>query len=652
MSTRILLIVLATSLSLRQAVPAVATAQREHPHHILDVHLDPAEPSLIVEQRILLPGGRAHRFVLDARFDLRHLTLGKGKMGGGQADGMRVFEIGPETRELSIRFAAAGDTLAEPGRLVREDGSFLHGAWFATSDDLATYELTLHVPATQRALAPGRIVADVVTGAQRSVRIEASQPVDGIAVFTGPYLVEENRTATACVRTYLHPSVAGLAPRYLERAAHYVEHFAGRIGSFPFDCFSVVSSPLPVGLGFPGLTYVGARVLPLPYMSETSLAHEVLHSWWGNGVFFDADEGNWVEGLTTLLADHDLVEEQDPTAATELRARWLRDYALLPASEDTPLTQFQGKLHSRSQPVGYSKAAFIFLMVRDQLGAEAFDRGLRCVWQRWQFQRAGWSDLARCFEEESGKPIGQFMRRWIETAGAPAPRIASARRQSAGSEYEVEVQFDPDGSDLPLHLPVVIQGEGGQAHHLSIDTPRSTPTWNVRVEGRPMQVQIDPMHRTFRRLAAAEIPPLLRSVAFAPNARLRLLDGDTAYRAAAQQLATGWFEREVATAAPNDSSGIQLVVGSRQAVAREVSRAGAQHPGSQAAGTTQVWATHLGDRTSVVYLATDTAANLEAIRALLPHYGSRSFVVFDGSRAKEQGTWPVADAGAPISDTP
>jgi len=44
-------------------------------------------------------------------------------------------------------------------------------------------------------------------------------------------------------------------------------------------------------------------VVRLPFITETSLGHEVLHSWFGNSVEVDAGQGNWCEGLTTYLAD-------------------------------------------------------------------------------------------------------------------------------------------------------------------------------------------------------------------------------------------------------------------------------------------------------------------------------------------------------------
>ena len=54
----------------------------------------------------------------------------------------------------------------------------------------------------------------------------------------------------------------------------------------------------------PSFTLLGAKVIRLPFIVSSSYPHEILHNWWGNGVFVDVQQGNWCEGLTAYLADH------------------------------------------------------------------------------------------------------------------------------------------------------------------------------------------------------------------------------------------------------------------------------------------------------------------------------------------------------------
>ena len=41
------------------------------------------------------------------------------------------------------------------------------------------------------------------------------------------------------------------------------------------------------------LTLLGPRVIRLPFIFKSSYPHEILHNWWGNGVYVDYASGNW-----------------------------------------------------------------------------------------------------------------------------------------------------------------------------------------------------------------------------------------------------------------------------------------------------------------------------------------------------------------------
>ncbi|HCZ15532.1 MAG TPA: peptidase M1, partial [Candidatus Accumulibacter sp.] len=73
-------------------------------------------------------------------------------------------------------------------------------------------------------------------------------------------------------------------------------------------------------------------------------------------------------------------------------------------------------------------------------------------------------------------------------------------------------------------------------------------------------------------------------------------------------------------------------------------------PGNR--GTAQLWT--LAGKTGAP-LAVISARDASALRALLrplPHYGSQSWLVFDGSRALERGVWPMLDQPVPVNLSP
>ena len=151
-------------------------------------------------------------------------------------------------------------------------------------------------------------------------------------------------------------------------------------------------------------------MLRLPFIKSTSLGHEVLHNWWGNGVYVDYEHGNWCEGLTTFMADYYYKEQDSAQAAQAMRLDWLRDFAAIAPGQDFPLREFTARSHGTSQIVGYHKAAYVFLMLRDALGPQKFDASLRRFWRDYQFRRASWDDLRQAFEQESGRSLAVFLR--------------------------------------------------------------------------------------------------------------------------------------------------------------------------------------------------------------------------------------------------
>jgi aminopeptidase N len=329
----------------------------------------------------------------------------------------------PPTPELDHR-----QVLGQRGGTAGPEGSFLPASagWYPNTGQLFSYRVSLALPVGQKGLVPGDLAEESDTHAGYRAVFVFPHPADGIDMMAGPYIVGERSLALATpdkrairIRTWFHPELREFAQGYLDDSARYIERYSKLIGDYPFGMFSVVSSPTPTGYGMPSLTYLGRQVIRLPFIRATSLGHEVLHNWWGNGVYPDWQSGNWSEGLTTFLADYAYKEDEGDDAAREMRIGWLRDYAAVPPDGDFALKDFTSRHHGIASIIGYNKAAMVFLMLRDRIGNPAFERGLRLLWERKQFQTASWADLEAAFSEAAGQSQKEFFRQWVMQAGAP-----------------------------------------------------------------------------------------------------------------------------------------------------------------------------------------------------------------------------------------
>jgi aminopeptidase N len=617
--------------------------------HELTVRLDPERHEISVTDRIRFASNLPSEFVLATALDVQRVTVEGAVVPAHRTNEQWHLELGDrDTHEMTIEYRGV---IPDPGGdegngpVLGPSGTFLSGdAWYPDfGSPSVSFDLTVSVPPGQVAVAPGRLAAENSSAEGYTARFVSEAPMEEIALFAGPYRVEEKTHRGRRLRTYFHPEVADLAGVYLERTASYLDLYDEWIGEYPFSSFSVVSGPLPVGLGFAGFTYVGVQVLRLPFLPATSLGHEILHCWWGNGVLIDVGEGNWAEGLTTFMADYTYAERQGAEAARDMRLRWLREYAVLPEDRDLPLTQFRERHHTVSQVVGYHRAAMLFLMLRDELGTTVFDAGIRRFWETNRFRRAGWADLKQAFETAAQRSLDGFFTQWLERSGAPVLRVQNpAVRESKGS-WEVSFLLGQSGWPYQLRVPVeIVTAAGAVSNH--VDVKSSEQSFTIAVGERPVRLRIDPDFRLFRRLDSAEVPPILRGVAFDDEAPVVVADRGAEARKIARELAARFFERSprVLEGDQRFPAGAVLVVGTESAVADLLARdeLPMQPEDFAGRGTARAWsAQRPGGGTLVVVSARDLSA-LRAIVTLLPHYGGESFVVFEGRTAQERGLRP------------
>ena len=612
--------------------------------HALEVRLDPAAHTLEGTDRVMLHATGSVAFKLDPSLTVARVLVDDRPAEVPARGGRIALGEGSEHTvviEYHGRLPLLPKDGDEIGPIAGAEGSYLPTGWFPTfGGNLFDYEVSIDVPDAQRALVPGRLTAETTAGGRYRATFAGIAPVAQLPLFAGPYKIAETFHRGWRLRTYFRAAETDLADTYLERTARYLDLYDGWIGAYVYPGFSVVSSPLPVGLAFPGMTYLGSQVLRLPFIPDTSLGHEVLHSWWGDGVGVDGRDGNWAEGLTTFMADYTYTEQRGAQAAREQRLSWLREFAILPAPEDRPLGTFRGRMHTASQATGYHKAAFVFEMLRDQIGPDLFATAVRRFWQSHRLSVASWNDLEAAFSSAAaGHSLAAFFAQWLTRSGAP--RLALGQVGSDGGR--VSFTLSQDEPPYELAVPVEVETDSTPVDR-TVHLAEVSRSYDVEGKGTPRTLAVDPDFRLFRRLDAVEIPPILREVAFDATAAAVIAASDPAARTAAGELAASFFERQpvIETADAALPQHAALVVGTVKEVTALLTRAQVEAVPADLAGkgTARAWAARRPDHTPLAIVAADDAGALRAIVRPLPHYGGQSFVVFRGSEALAKGLWP------------
>ncbi|HYP66810.1 MAG TPA: M1 family aminopeptidase [Thiobacillaceae bacterium] len=626
------------------------------PHLELDLHLDPGKRTLTAQATLSFQADSL-RFRMVPALRVTGLSVdGRKQPLPGQA-GEPIHLVlggaGPHTLRLayqgSLSPLADLDQNGVLGRLppmVDVRGSFLPAGsgWYPDPGEPFSYRLSLHLPPGQMGLAPGTLVKESDGSSGYQAEYAFAHPAEGIDLMAGPYVVREHMIARPGqpplrLRTWFYQDMTNLAPGYLDDSARYIARYSKFIGPYPFDAFSVVASPLPTGFGMPSIAYLGRDVLRLPFIRATSLGHEVLHNWWGNGVIPDSATGNWSEGLTTFMADYAYQEDQSEEAARAARLAWLRDLAAVPEAADTPLTAFTARHHGISSITGYDKAAMVFFMLRDEIGANAFSSGLRLFWQRYRFQRAGWAELEQTFAEVAGRDLSTFFRQWVQKAGAPRLKLSDARWANGNLDLTVA----QEGPTYQLRVPLRLLVYPDQSETCWVQVKKSITRLSLPAPRLVQAVELDPDYRLWRRVEADRFPPILREVFVAPKVGLLTAGNDMAE--AANSLAEHLLDtrpeplQRAGSGLPGNDP--VLIVGQTDRVNHLLARLGLAPPPSELAGkgSARVWAARDESGRPYAVVAAQDADALNALQRPLPHYGRQSWLVFDAAKAAAKGIW-------------
>jgi aminopeptidase N len=341
---------------------------------------------------------------------------------------------------------------------------------------------------------------------------EATRPTEGLHLVAGRWRRFESDHAGVRVAAYVYPDDADLAEPYMAAIRRYLDLYNGWLGAYAYDRFAVVENFFSTGYGMAGFTVLGQDVMRLPFIVDTSLGHEVAHGWWGNGVFVSEDGGNWCEGLTTYVADYHYKKTQSAEAAAEYRREVCRDFTnyVAQAGADFALSEFAERTTPATRAVGYGKTMMVFHMLEERVGKEKFDAALRRVYKENVYREADWSTWRAAFSKESGEDLGWFFDQWVSRPGAPLLELKDVKMSAAaeGGGFVVSGTLVQTGGSWRLDVPIVVEAGGASERHV-VSVSGATSPFEVRVPFRPEVMRIDPAQNVFRRLDAAEMPPVV-----------------------------------------------------------------------------------------------------------------------------------------------
>jgi len=547
--------------------------QAEILHHTLEVKLIPDRHELLAVDRmtvraladdvqeavftlhgnlhVVLVAGQGPAGILPLSF---HAVPGTGPAGAGQAVTVRFGRPLQTDETVTLMWQYRG-TINEPPREPRHlrfvtpsetaghigaEGVYLSGEtlWYPDlPGSLPTFALRAKTPGEWTAVTHGRQLVRTVQDTVAVADWEVADKTEALTLVANRFVAKQRDWKGIEVATYLFPDEAHLADEYLEASIRYLDAYIKILGPYPFPKFAVVENFFASGLGMPSFTLLGSGVVKRRYVQPYALGHEIVHSWIGNSVFNAVERGNWVEGLTTYLANYYYEElTGTPEQAREQRRMMLLGYAVyVRPEEDYPVAQFKQKTDQKDNAIGYQKSAMVFHMLRREIGEEPFWRGLRTLVTRYRSRHAGWKDVEQVFAETAGRELRWFFAQWVERAGAPQLKLESV---TAGSS---EVRFIQGQEFYRMRVPLSTVSTNGETQMRMVEM--NGPVSALTLPAPTKAVRVDPDHDVFRRIAREALPPMLNLFVTDQNRALVVAGGGTAadrapYAELAKQIAS------------------------------------------------------------------------------------------------------------------
>ncbi|MCA9539519.1 MAG: M1 family peptidase, partial [Myxococcales bacterium] len=209
--------------------------------------------------------------------------------------------------------------------------------------------------------------------------------------------------------------------------------------------------------------------------SQSVIAHEMAHMWFGNEVTLAWWDDLWLnEAFATWTAAW-VVASVDPELEMDLErvagTAWVMD---LDAQAHTrsirqPIAH-GGDVHNAFDGITYGKGAAVLRMLESWIGRETFRDGVRAYLAAHAYGTATTSDLLEALARQSGKPVAETAKWFLDQPGTPLVQIDVLCTEGGPATLGLSQRRAlPAGSTAPQgepwHVPMCVRyGIGEEVH--------------------------------------------------------------------------------------------------------------------------------------------------------------------------------------------
>jgi aminopeptidase N len=328
--------------------------------------------------------------------------------------------------------------------------------WFPSQDypsDKATVTFRISAPKDYQVIANGDSTGTLPEQRQFVHSFDMKRPIAVYTMVIGAAHMSrtpmgEGGCAVRCVpvEVWTYPADSAFAVNGpFRRASRIVDYFTSVIGEFPYTRLThVQSSTIFGGMENSTAIFYDEKAYRTRRMSESTVAHETAHQWFGDAV----TERDWThlwlsEGFATyfaaLWAEHLGGDSaMQATMRTAARGIYRSPVTNHPIIDSTP------NLLDLLNTNNYNKGSWVLHSLRGLIGDSSFFRGIREYYRRYRDSTALSTDFEAVMEAASGQDLAWYFRQALTQPGYPRLDIRVTFDSTSHSLGLVVRQTQPD----------------------------------------------------------------------------------------------------------------------------------------------------------------------------------------------------------------
>ncbi len=425
------------------------------------------------------------------------------------------------TPKMGVYFVPAGRT----ANTIHSDQIWTQGEpdearhWFPSFDfpsDKATTEQYITAEKGETVVGNGELVEKVENNNGTDTwhyKMPVPLPVYLVSFIVGKYVKLEETYKNIPLGFYIYPGREQTARRAYPDTVDMMRYLEEKTGvAFPYNKYDqTVVANFTAG----GMENITATTMADSFIFLADeefgrsqvmdlVSHELAHSWFGNLVTCRNWAELWLnEGFATFM---EAAYREHKYGRENYIAKVLDDavqYIINDAISGRRHSLFNLRANKVSElfdnsSVTYQKGGAVVHTLREQVGDQAFWRGVNIYLNRHKFASVESTDLRAAMEEASGQDLKWFFDQWVYSGGSPKLTVRTIYDQRTKKLSIVVIQTQKPDALTPavfrLPLEVIVKTSGSDKAE-RIDVTKRTQTFTFNAATRPTEIVVDPQYK-------------------------------------------------------------------------------------------------------------------------------------------------------------